>query len=892
MNAALRITVVALSGALLCAAFAFGHGRLRFEGRAARWEAPRSLEFSLDLRGSSDIADDSELDAVRRAFATWSAVPGADLRFREVGSGEDLRWQRIGQHSVAFDEEGTSGWFPPGSGIVAVTPVLVGTRADRATGELPILDADILFNGAEFRFATDGRAGAFDVQAVATHEIGHWLGFDHSACAAATMFPFVTPGQVALRTLFSDDEALARATYPAEVQHGEMRGSLLHADRRPLPGGHVVVVDAEGKTVASALSDVDGSFVVAGLLPGRYGAYADPLDGLVSRGELSIEFLPHVDFARTWLAVPGAQVLSAGGVVDLGTRSVARASSLDLADLSGSLPRIVRGANGAFDLVARGSALESGCELSVAGGGVVPDGATRAFGTTIARRFVLQEGAALGARDLVVRNASGVEAVLTAALELVPQAPLLERMEPARGGVEGGEIATVRGAHLEEIAEVRLGGALCEIVTRGASALVLRVPAGELGYADLEVLRASGESARLREAWLRGASPSIEHVFPRAGSTSGGTRVALSGGPFSTRVRATLEGQPIALQRFDATTLQLVLPPHASGAVAIELFDPLDPALALRASFTYVEARDPRLASIAPARGPIAGGMPVEVRGSDFALGARLFAGSDARSYRGGAEATDVDVASSGLLRARMPALPAIGRQTLLLELPDGRGAVLEDAFVAGAMLFEREKLSALWSGAGDDVHYVEWARGESVEVELVAEKGSGFAPILELVDARGAILRTLGDGSEQALRLRDYEIERTETYALRVRGASALIGAYTLQWRSNPRALQKKLEGTTENATASERTIAMEFEGRSGLELQALLRLPDGRSATAVRLFGPRGEIALDPRDLRLSRGRVQLRGQELSAAGTYRLEVDSPLPTGARWQASLRFR
>ncbi|MBK9386823.1 MAG: IPT/TIG domain-containing protein [Planctomycetes bacterium] len=891
MRASLRRLLGTLGVALLGGAFAAGHGRLLFEGRSARWMAPRALEFTLDLRGSADIADDSELEAVRRAFASWSAVPGVDLRFRETEGGEGLRWQRVGQHSVSFDEDGSSGWFPPSSGVVAVTPVLVGTRPDRTSGELPILDADILFNGSEFHFATDGRAGAFDVQAVATHEIGHWLGFDHSACAAATMFPFVTPGQVSMRTLFSDDEALARATYPDSSMNGEMRGMLLHADRRPLPGGHVVIVDPEGKTVASALSDESGSFAVAGLLPGRYGAYADPLDGLVSRGELSIEFLPHVDFARTWLAVPGAQVIAAGGVVDLGTRSVARASSLDLADLSGSLPRVVRSANGAFDIVARGTSLESGCELSVAGGGLVPEGATRAFGTTIARRFVLQEGAALGARDLVVRNANGVEAVLTAALELVPQAPQLERVEPARGSLEGGELATVRGAHLEEIAEVRLGGALCELVTRGASALVVRMPAGPPGFAHLEVLRASGESARLADAWLRGGAPVIEQVFPRAGSTNGGTRVALSGGPFSTRVRASLDAQPIVLQRIDAATVQLVLPPHASGPVSIELFDPLDSALALQAGFTYVAANDPRLASIAPARGPIAGGTPVELRGSDLEAGARLIVGVDARSYRGGAEASELEVASSGLLRARLPALSALGAQTLRLELPDGRGAVLVDAFVAGAMLFEGEKHATSWSGVGDDVHYVEWARGESVEVELSAENGSGFAPILEVVDTHGAIVRTLGDGLERSLHLRDYEVANTEIHALRVRGASALIGAYTLRWRSNPRALQQKLEGTAEG-TGSPSAISIEFEGRSGLELQALLRLPEGRSATSVRLFGPRGEVALDPRDLRLSRGRVQLRRLELLAAGTYRLEVEAPLPTGARWLASLRFR
>ena len=43
-----------------------------------------------------------------------------------------------------------------------------------------ILDADIIFNAKNYQFSTDLSPGTFDVQGIATHEVGHLIGLDHS----------------------------------------------------------------------------------------------------------------------------------------------------------------------------------------------------------------------------------------------------------------------------------------------------------------------------------------------------------------------------------------------------------------------------------------------------------------------------------------------------------------------------------------------------------------------------------------------------------------------------------------------------------------------------------------------------------------------------------------
>ena len=67
----------------------------------------------------------------------------------------------------------------------------------------------------DFTFSNVGAAGAYDFESVATHESGHGIGLGHAGSSnALTMYPSISAGSTAARTLAKGDVMGLRARYP------------------------------------------------------------------------------------------------------------------------------------------------------------------------------------------------------------------------------------------------------------------------------------------------------------------------------------------------------------------------------------------------------------------------------------------------------------------------------------------------------------------------------------------------------------------------------------------------------------------------------------------------------------------------------------------------------
>lgn len=211
------------------------------------------IAFSIDQSLAADAA------GVTRGFQAWTEIPAASVSF--TGQGVAVRPAgRDGVNSVGLSSD-----LFENNGFLAYTT----TWFDTKTGVLS--EADIQIDPDAMRTA--------DVETLVKHEVGHLLGFDHSANLSSIMYPYVTSSMA----LDTDDKLSLAALYPntrAALIGGNIRGQVRSGSGMIL-GAQVVALNDQGAPVATAMSNQDGNFELDGLPPGNYRLYAEPLDGPV-----------------------------------------------------------------------------------------------------------------------------------------------------------------------------------------------------------------------------------------------------------------------------------------------------------------------------------------------------------------------------------------------------------------------------------------------------------------------------------------------------------------------------------------------------------------------------------------------------------------------------------
>ena len=180
-------------------------GGYRFATNGMVWPASEiPVAYELNTAGSDDLAFVEIEAAVAAAFATWAEVPCSGLAYSFAGT-TDLGVAIDQRNVILFIE---SGW-------------IYGAEAAGATS-LFILDgeqtADVAMNGENYTWAIGpsgalAASGTFDLQAVLTHELGHFSGLGHTMSAHDTMYYSWTPWQ-GQRSPSLDDQTGLCSIYP------------------------------------------------------------------------------------------------------------------------------------------------------------------------------------------------------------------------------------------------------------------------------------------------------------------------------------------------------------------------------------------------------------------------------------------------------------------------------------------------------------------------------------------------------------------------------------------------------------------------------------------------------------------------------------------------------
>ena len=313
--------------------------------------APATLVTAAAAQTSAQLTEIQ--NAISDSFTVWSGVAGTTFNttahpglIAPLGStttqnacSNDPESNVDGLNTICFNQSSTG--FS--SGVLAFTRVITANAPGVTIGAAgpasfagQVLDADTLFrNDGQATFATPAGlatpqgAGAYDLESLLAHELGHWFGLDHSPVIRAVMFPFAPPPGTFLGArptvqapdgpLADDDRTGVRFMYPNPadtVNVGAIRGRVLPANPFALAtfpatstgsfvtgmfGAHVVAVDADAGAViagtlggwscqaGSAAPQFDGSYDIERLPIGHnYVIYAEPLVGIATPDQFGV----------------------------------------------------------------------------------------------------------------------------------------------------------------------------------------------------------------------------------------------------------------------------------------------------------------------------------------------------------------------------------------------------------------------------------------------------------------------------------------------------------------------------------------------------------------------------------------------------------------------------
>ncbi len=289
----LFIATAILVFAITIQSFAFEVSVSDGNGLPIYWN-PEDIPVTFEINSYGSVDCEGTAEAIETSAETWNDVNGSFFEFIPDPNSDIMNYGRDGHNLLVFyhpeyNQYGQGGlptFENVGNSYVGVTITWYDPGA--YPGYNPILEFDIIFNGYFYDWDTSpgGTIGRYDVQNVATHELGHALGLAdlyNNGASEYTMYGITRFGEIGKRTLMYDDEDGVRYLYSDGSYNPPRPKTFELRQNYPNP-----VTDITTIAFSVQVGEQDDAILTVYDIKGR--AVAEPFHARVIRGIYEVEW--------------------------------------------------------------------------------------------------------------------------------------------------------------------------------------------------------------------------------------------------------------------------------------------------------------------------------------------------------------------------------------------------------------------------------------------------------------------------------------------------------------------------------------------------------------------------------------------------------------------------